>query len=532
LDAELFDGQWMILAAGDGVGVCPDCGKQSERRHGWHERYLQDLPAQGAAVTVKLRLQRWQCRNKACKRKTFAAQLSEIAAPLARRTARAAELVHLFGHGIGGRPSERLLTRIGMPVSDDTILRHLKRQAKANAAATSVRVAGIDDWAWRKGSTYGTIIVDLERREVIDLLPERSAGATRDWLKLHPEIEIISRDRCGSFAQGGRDGAPQARQIADRFHILLNLREAIQAQLSRVIGSSARPLLEDIEDAHEEVISRSPWDKHGGAEHRCLTRMAAQRSRQTLFDRVRVLYNEGRSVCDIVRQTGLHRRTINKWINTDVLPPRNAAAPKMTSPRYFEEYLLRRWTEGCVRGRHLFKEIKTRSYTGSFSNLERLLAKWRNPKRKVARPAPPDPKTPPIDPATGRSISPIVAAALCVKPRGTLTSAQAATVDALKSECPDFAEMRRLAMRFRGILRSENADKLSPWLTDAKRSGLYAMQGFARTLRRDIDAVRNAITEKWSNGQTEGQINKLKTLKRAMYGRAGPELLRARMLPI
>ena len=164
LDAELFDGQWMILAAGDGVAICPDCGKQSERRHGWHERYLQDLPAQGAAVTVKLRLQRWQCRNKACKRKTFAAQLSEIAAPLARRTARAEELVHLFGHGIGGRPSERLLTRIGMPVSDDTILRHLKRQAKANAAATSVRVAGIDDWAWRKGSTYGTIIVDLERR--------------------------------------------------------------------------------------------------------------------------------------------------------------------------------------------------------------------------------------------------------------------------------------------------------------------------------------------------------------------------------
>jgi len=192
-------------------------------------------------VTVKLRIQRWQCRNKACKRQTFASQLPEIAAPLARRTARAAELVHLFGHGVGGRPGERLLKRIGMPTSDDTILRHLKRRAKANRTGTSIRVVGLDDWAWRKGSTYGTIMVDLERREVIDLLPDRSAGATADWFKQHPDIEIISRDRCGLFAQGAHEGAPHARQIADRFHILQNLRETIQAQLSRAAGPPLAP---------------------------------------------------------------------------------------------------------------------------------------------------------------------------------------------------------------------------------------------------------------------------------------------------
>ena len=484
-------------------------------------------------MTVKLRIQRWQCRNKACKRQTFASQLPEIAAPLARRTARAAELVHLFGHGVGGRPGERLLKRIGMPTSDDTILRHLKRRAKANRTGTSIRVVGLDDWAWRKGSTYGTIMVDLERREVIDLLPDRSAGTTADWFKQHPDIEIISRDRCGLFAQGAHEGAPHARQIADRFHILQNLRETIQAQLSRAAGSFARPLLPaDIDDEREAVISRSPRDRHGGAEHRCLIRMANQRSRQAFFEQVRALRREGRSVSDIVRQTGFDRRTIAKWIRADALPQRNAAAPKTTSPRCFEEYLSRRWSEGCVRGRRLFQEIKARGYTGSFSNLERLLAKWRNPKRKMARPAPPAPRAPSIDPATGRLISPIVAAALCVKPRGTLTSAQAAKVDALKSEWPDFAAMRRLAMRFRGILRSENGSKLAVWLKDAQQSGLYAMQRFARTLCRDINAVRNAIKEPWSNGQTEGQINRLKTLKRAMYGRAGPELLRARMLHV
>jgi transposase len=217
LGAEQIHNQWMISAVGDGVGVCPDCGDPSSHRHGWHERHLQDLPAQGAGVTVKLRLQRWQCRNKRCKRQTFATQAPEIAAPLARRTARAAELVHLFGHGVGGRPGERLLKRIGMPISDDTILRSVKRRAKERRAETSVRVVGLDDWAWRKGSTYGTIVVDLERREAIDLLPDRSASATAGWLKQHPNIEIVSRDRCGSFAQGAHAGAPQARQIADRF---------------------------------------------------------------------------------------------------------------------------------------------------------------------------------------------------------------------------------------------------------------------------------------------------------------------------
>jgi transposase len=160
-----------------------------------------------------------------------------------------------------------------------------------------------------------------------------------------------------------------------------------------------------------------------------------------------------------------------------------------------------------------------------------LLAKWRGPTRNTPRRAQTIAPVHALDPTTGRSISPIVAAALCVKPRGLLTNNQAVKIDVLKIEGSEFATMRRLAMRFRGILRSKNVAKLGVWLNDAHQSGLYAMQRFVRTLRRDIDAARNAVTESWSNGQTEGQINRLKTLKRAMYGRASPELLRARMMP-
>ena len=202
------------------------------------------------------------------------------------------------------------------------------------------------------------------------------------------------------------------------------------------------------------------------------------------------------------------------------------------------------WEEGCVRGRELLYEIKLRGYTGSFSHLERLLAKWRraNDAKVVTLPLVPEPTTAPattivtvprvVDPATGWTISPIVAASLCIKPRGLLTSRQAAKVDALKSASADFTAMRRLAMRFRGILRSKDIQKFGVWLDDAQQSGIYAMQRFARTVRRDLDAVTNALTKGWSNGQTEGHINRLKTLKRAMYGRAGAELLRARMLPL
>ena len=199
--------------------------------------------------------------------------------------------------------------------------------------------------------------------------------------------------------------------------------------------------------------------------------------------------------------------------------------------------------KGAFAAERLY-EIKFRGYTGSFSHLERLLAKWRraNDAKVVTLPPVPEPTTAPtttivtvpraVDPATGWTISPIVAASLCIKPRGLLTPRQAAKVDALKNASADFTAMRRLAMRFRGILRSKDIQKFGVWLDDAQQSGIYAMQRFARTVRRDLDAVTNALTEGWSNGQTEGHINRLKTLKRAMYGRAGAELLCARMSPL
>jgi transposase len=206
-----------------------------------------------------------------------------------------------------------------------------------------------------------------------------------------------------------------------------------------------------------------------------------------------------------------------------------------TSPWYFETFLAQCWKDGNRCGRHLFHDVKQRGYTGSFANLERLLGAWRRAEREqadhITSPALNLNLEPVRDPDTGHAISPVVAAALCIKPRGLLADRQARKVDALKQESDAFAKMRHLAMRFNGILRSKRSAPLDPWIDDAIDSELIPIMRFARVLRRDIDAVNNAIELPWSNGQAEGQINRLKTLKRAMYGRAGPELLRARMLP-
>ena len=226
--------------------------------------------------------------------------------------------------------------------------------------------AGIDDWSWRKGHTYGTIIVDLERREVVDLLQDRTAAGTAEWLGQHPEIEIVSRDRCGLYAEGAREGAPQARQVADRFHLLQNLRETIETQLSRADRATGRALLPESNDEEAATIAWGPGGRRDAAAHRHLTRQAHRRSRQAIFDQIHILRGAGTLSRYIARQTGFGSRGIRKWLKFTAPPERRATAPKPCSPNYFLDYLSRRWAEGCVRGRELLHEIKLRGYTSGF----------------------------------------------------------------------------------------------------------------------------------------------------------------------
>lgn len=537
VDVQFVEGGWLVSARGRGSRRCPGCNKRSSSHHGSYLRRLRDLPVQGALVTLEVPSQRWRCRTLSCSRRTFVEQLPQLAMPLARRTCRVSELVRLLGHATGGKPAERLLARLGMPVSDDTVLRHLKRHVAVATPPPPVRILGVDDWGWVKGSIYGTLIVDLERKSVVDILPDRSAQSTVEWFKRHPEVEIISRDRCGVYAQGAKQGAPQAQQVADRFHLLQNLKMTIERQLSRTSLFVERP--HAAKEIEPDYISAAVAVKTKTvrltklAEHRDLMKQTRRAAREASFERVKGLLAAGKSLNDTMNETGLNWRTVAKWNQLEALPARQLSSKKPGLISEFQGYLSQLWTKGIKKGSHLLHEIKKLGYTGSRASLERLLLIWRANGQSNPGTSSDLTVAPAVEGKTsGQLISPIIAAALCIKPRSLLTLRQTLKVAALKAISPDFVAMRSFALRFRGIMRSRDLEKLNIWMDEVRHSGIFGMQRFARSLQQDIHAVRNAITEPWSNGQMEGQISRLKMLKRAMYGRAHVELLRARMMPL
>jgi hypothetical protein len=321
--------------------------------HGSKVRVLQDLPVQGSPVSLRLRQARWRCRNPCCARKTFVTPLPESAPRFARRTRRVTDLALLLVHAAGGRPAERLMKRLGLSQSDDTLLRSLKHQTANNGDPTPVRVVGIDDWSWLKGASYGTIMVDLERREVLDVLADRSADGTAAWLACRPEVEIISRDRCGLYAEGATRGAPQAGQVADRFHLIQNLRQSIQQQLSRA-PLQQEPFAPGEMEPEPQQPQPGLIHRYGQpevTEHRRLANAGRRAARRSRFDQLKILQATGKGLSEIVRETGLNWRTVAKWTRLDILPERGIMAPKPTTPNHFRKYLAQRWAEGCTFGR-------------------------------------------------------------------------------------------------------------------------------------------------------------------------------------
>jgi transposase len=424
-----------------------------------------------------------------------------------------------------------------MPSSRHTLLPELTQIPMSQHPP--IRVLGVDDWAWSKGQSFGTILVDLERGQVVDLLPTRSSQSLSEWLGRHPEVEVVSRDRQGVYADGTRCGAPEATQIADRFHLTFNLRQAVERELA-IKRSSLRftPKITPTLRADRAKERDKP------AECRFITKsnvqeqqaeVARQRRQEQvdLFQTVHEMRASGMNVNEIANHLGLNRRRFDRWLRLDQLPERNRMEPRPGMIESFRGYLRQRWEAGCRHGRTLLAEIRELGYRGAFSRLANLLSPW----RQLDRPAnanvateivPPEPTT---LPPPARQISPQVAAALLAKFRTDLTPQQEDIVDAFKVQCPGFAVMRELVLSFRCLLRLGKLDDLHSWIERAQNSSLDAMARFVRTLKQDLSAVEAAVTEPWSNGPVEGHINRLKTLKRQMYGRAGLQLLLARLLP-
>jgi transposase len=399
-------------------------------------------------------------------------------------------------------------------ISDDTVLRCVKKSTFTDDADFPIRTLGVDDWAWRKGEDYGTILVDLDRRRVVDLLPGRSAEELAAWLGRHPTVSVISRDRSGLYAEGARVGAPDAVQVADRFHLVLNLSAAIQRALEEHTGKLQIP-----------AASPQPKQPSKSTDPVAATltgpRMRQQQRRQRRLERyeqVVALHREGHSQRAISQALQIQRKTVRRWLRTGEFPERKPPVRKPPKVQEFAGYLLERWTTGCHNATKLFHEIRSQGYQGQRSMVAQLVARWRKPGRLSGSVFP-------------QKIAPQHAAILATRPAEQFTDEQRALFAQLCSACPELLWMRTLALEFRTALASKDGQQMRVWIQTAKHSGIGSLVRFAFGLQKDLSAVLAAVETPWSNGQVEGQINRLKMIKRQMYGRANFSLLRARVLP-
>jgi transposase len=505
------------------AATCPACRKASRSIHSRYIRVLRDLPWQGAAVRLSLNTRRFYCRSAECRKKIFTERLHPMVDSYGRQTQRLAKVLQLIGHSLGGEAGLRLANRLGIQCSADTILRHLKSEA-CSGVATKVRVLGVDDWAWRKGQRYGTILVDLERHQPIDLLPDRNAETLRCWLQGHPEVEVIARDRAGAYAEGSRTGAPRAVQVADRFHMLCNLTQALHRLLERLSGAlqrlratEGRPSKELSQYLCSEPTTQqtSPVRGHPANRNQQLGQECRER-RKARYEAVITAQQRGLSERAIAKEMGLSRMTVRRFLHSGDFPERSRRECQ-TALAPFRQYLQKRWSEGCHNAAQLWRELRQQGYRGQRTRVKEFVRAWRSPSPTSIK----VPKQP----------SPRQLAVWLTKPLEQRKQQEQAWVQILTSAHPQIATAEHLAMTFRKLFRDRSSTPLEAWLTAARHSDIPELRGFAIGIERDKNAVVAAIELPWSNGQVEGQIHRLKFLKRQMYGRSGFLLLRRRILP-
>ena len=526
----LIDGEriTLIARATGSPSFCPQCGEPSTRVHSRYTRTLADLPWQGRAVRIELTVRRFFCLAAECSRQTFAERLPEVAAVSARTTVRLQAAHQLIGQALGGEAGVRLAAPLGMAASPDTLLRRVRRALLPQQPA--VRVLGVDDWAWKKGQRYGTILCDLERRRPVDLLPERSADSFARWLEAHPEVEIISRDRGDEYIKGANQGAPKAVHVADRWHLLVNLREALMRAVDRhhahvLEAAKALAASQEPEPLPAKTPQTEPAEQRLPPDHRTERSQQRRARRLERYQRVVELNEQGVSLRGIARRMGMHRATVRHWLGAGSFPERPQRCVTSRTDRFLD-YLRRRWDEGCHNAAQLTREIQAMGFGGTAVMVRRRVAPWRRGERtQGCRPASRQHSPCPRRPSSRR-----VSWWLLKEPAEREPEEQA-LVQALGDRCAELKTSAELAREFAGLVRQRQAGGWENWMTKVQGPGVAReLSGFAEGLKQDEAAVKAALSLEWSNGQVEGRINRLKLLKRQMYGRAKFDLLRRRFL--
>jgi len=476
---------------------CPGCGATSRRVHSRYNRQVFDLPIAGKSVVLQASVRRFRCEFVTCSRRIFAERFdASVLMPWARRTARLDGLVHHLGLALGGRPGASFAKRLLLPVSNDTLLRVVRRRGSPQVPRPTV--IGIDDWAWRRNHRYGTIICDLERRRPICLLPDREAATAQAWLSQQPQIAIVARDRGGAYALAASRALPHAVQVADRWHLMENASHAFldavrksMRQIRSAVGAMT---------INPTLLSAAERLQYEGY----LRREEANAA-------VLALTKEGLPIKEIVRRTGNSRNLVRQIVRgqrNDIFRVRES------SLEGYLPWLDAEWSAGRCNGAELWRRLRSQGFGGSL----RVVTEWATRRRRAEQ----------INAETlSRIPSARTISRLMTVSRDTLTKAETVTVAAVEAGVPALIEAREVVSAFHLMIRRKTDSDLCGWIERGRAS---LMASFANGVDRDINAVRAAITSGWSNGQTEGQISKLKLVKRQMYGQGKLDLLQARLI--
>ena len=512
--------------------ACPLCGQLSHRVHSRYERTLADLPCVAFSLTLVVQACKFFCSNSDCRRRIFTERLSEVAAPWARKTVRFIERLQSIGLALGGAAGASLCDRLGYAICGSTLLNHLKKLKLPDFQTP--RVLGVDDFAFRRGHNYGTILVDLEAHRPIALLADRKAETLIEWLQAHPGIEVLSRDRSKAYKSAMDKAAPDAVQVADRFHLVKNLSE----MLEKAFANYRSELKAAEQSQHQSTATEASEETVLAIAKPTATAQSQQRIRQNQQRKIKqqktikALRLEGWTQTATAQKVGVSLKTVERYNTLPDFPGMPARRPtfgrSILDP--YKQQLLEWWNEGIREPSILLKLLEPYGFEGSLRTLQRYLSGLREaqglpPVRiKVHQTLPKvvDPQTPPFTPRQAAYL-------VVLKPENQ----QAEDTDLLEQlvkQHSDLAELVQLADEFLQLLRERQADAFDDWLLRAAGCTIKPLQTFAKGLFDDYAAVKASMMSEVSNGPVEGLNNKLKMLKRQMYGRASLELLEKRFI--
>jgi transposase len=550
---------------------CPKCHHRSRSIQSTYVRRLHDLPILGLNVSIEIQTRRFWCKQPGCSQKIFSLPLDGLAKKYARATERRDTVLGTLGRFLGGRPAARASQSLGVPTSRATTLRRL-RSLPLEIPPISPFV-GIDDFSFKKGHRYGTIVVDLPSHRVVDLLPDRESTTVADWMKSHPHVEVVSRDRSGSYADAVNTGAPQALQVADRFHLLKNVTDALKRvieskhRLCSTVAKEAIVIIRDdnrkeCEEQTEAIPEQSVNDPTTTIEPSMLTDFVPNSSileigafpvvldeatvaeslgsnltsmepkptkaqqdsenrrerRLSRYEEVMELRRKGFGFRAIASIVGLARQTVRSWINRGDFPER---APQMRRHPLLDEWTAQINTlheQGIVKATAIFQELRKAGYRGSYTSIKNYCRnRWKRPElnREHASSIPSSWRSP-------RSITWSL-----ISDQINMNKNDRKFFDLLCARDEELRLAVKAARDFASLVRTKGHALLTAWIKDAKATLLAP---FAQTIERDEACVRAAMREPWSQGCVEGNVNRLKVIKRQMYGRGKFDLLRRRVL--